>query len=180
MSQIKELIQQVAAARQSFILAVSGLTPEQANFKPAPEAWSVNENVEHMVWAEQGGINSIWKAIYGVRSGRPVFIGEDVHRGLPIEDIIRTTWQEKEQVPESAKPRWGGPIDYWISSLDACQHILEGLGKGLADMDLEKVIYPHVISGPLDARQRLEFLRFHLNRHQGQVERIKQDPQFPK
>ena len=37
--------------------------------------------------------------------------------------------------------------------------------------------YP--ISGPLDVRQRLEFLRFHLDRHRAQVEQVKLHPDFP-
>ncbi|MEJ7681700.1 MAG: hypothetical protein WKG06_28410 [Segetibacter sp.] len=62
----------------------------------------------------------MWKAIQGIKTGKPVFTGEDVHRGLSIEEIIEKTWQPKEQVPESAKPRWGGPIQYWINALQAC------------------------------------------------------------
>lgn len=179
MTDINELIRRVAQARQSFIAAASGLSNAQANYKPAPDAWSINENVEHMVWAEQGGINGMWKALYGVKAGQPIFTGEDVHRGLSIEEIIGRTWQEKEQVPEIAKPRWGGPIAYWISALQACQGMLEALGRELKGMDLEQIIYPHIISGPLNARQRLEFLRFHLERHLRQIENIKQAPRFP-
>jgi len=32
----------------------------------------------------------------------------------------------------------------------------------------------------LNVTQRIEFLRFHLNRHQAQIERIKEVPHFPK
>lgn len=34
------------------------------------------------------------------------------------------------------------------------------------------VIAPHVISGPLDARQRLEFIRFHMDLHRRQIEAV--------
>jgi hypothetical protein len=39
----------------------------------------------------------------------------------------------------------------------------------LDGLDLEVVVAPHPISGPLDARQRLEFLRFHMDLHLRQI-----------
>jgi hypothetical protein len=47
-------------------------------------------------------------------------------------------------------------------------------------LDPEKVIYPHPISGPLNVLQRMQFLRFHMERHQKQVEQLKYHPQFPR
>ena len=176
---MEELINRVEHARQNFILACSDLTYEQACFKPSPESWSITEIVEHMVWAEQGGINGIWKTIEGIKNDKPVWAGVALHHGLSIEQIIERTWKPKENVPESAKPRWGGPIGYWICSLKSCQNLLQALHSALKGLDPEQVIYPHIISGPLNVIQRMEFLRFHLERHQSQIESIKAHPDFP-
>ena len=173
-------LKSVAAAREQFVLSVSGLTFEQTQFRSSPDVWSVVDNVEHMVWAEMGGINGMWKTLEGIKQNAPIWHGEAVHHGLPIETIIEKTWREKEQVPEIAKPRWGGPIEYWIMALKNCQSILEELCNAMDGYDPEKIIYPHIISGPLNVIQRLEFLRFHLNRHQNQVENIKLHPSFPR
>ncbi len=185
MNTIPQLVQDVAAARQRFVDAVGTPTPAQAEFRPSPDAWSVTENVEHMVLAEQGGINSIWKALDGVRNGRPAWAGELAHRGRSIEAVVAQTWAEREQVPAVAAPRWGGPVAYWTAALRACQPLLEALAAELvaaerAGLGLERIVYPHPISGPLDARQRLEFLRFHLDRHRGQVDGLKAHPDYPK
>ena len=83
-------------------------------------------------------------------------------------------------MPEIAKPRWGGPVEYWILALKNCQPLLEELCHAMEEYDPEKIIYPHIISGPLNVIQRLEFLRFHLNRHQLQIENIKLHPSFPR
>ena len=179
MDTLLSLLNSVALARQQFIQAASGLTYQQTQFKPSSEEWSVVENVEHMVWAEMGGINGIWKTLEGIRNNKPTWTGKAVHHGLTIETIIQRTWKEKEQVPESAKPRWGGPVEYWIAALANCQNLLDELAKKLEGCDLEQVIYPHIISGPLNVIQRMEFLRFHLNRHESQVENIKGHPDFP-
>ncbi len=183
------LIAEVAAARRRVVGAVAGITAAQEAFRPGPEEWSIPQVVEHLVLATQAGINLIWQAAEGVRRGRPVWRGDPVHRGAPIEAVIvRTweltepgprTWRTAEQVPESAVPSTGGPIAYWTARLEATQPVLERLSAVLAGLDLEAVVYPHALSGPLDARQRLEFLRWHVDHHLQQIEDIKAAPGFP-
>jgi len=180
MQNLSPLLKAVATARDQFIQAASGLTVEQYNLKSSPDIWSVVDNVEHMVWAEMGGINGMWKTLDGIKQNKPIWQGEAIHHGLPIETIIDKTWKEKEQVPEIAKPRWGGPVEYWILALKNCQPLLEELCRAIDGYDPERIIYPHIISGPLNVIQRLEFLRFHLNRHQHQIENIKLHPNFPR
>ena len=180
MSNLHLLIHQVKQARQEFIAEATGLSSAQASFKSSEAIWSVVDNAEHMVWAEMGGINGIWKTLEAIKNNKPIWAGEAIHHGLSIEVIVEKTWQPKEIVPEIAKPRWGGPVEYWLASLQNCQILLEALGEALMGYDPEKIIYPHIISGPLNVVQRMEFLRFHLNRHQKQIERIKTHPDFPK
>ena len=180
MPTLHQLADEVATARASFIRSASGLTAAQSAFKPSPDEWSIIDNVEHLVWAEMGGINGMWKALEGFKSGKPMFSGPAVHDGLKIEEIIAKTWKDKEQVPEVAKPRWGGPVEYWIEALNNCQKLLQQLATGVGQTDPAKVIYVHVISGPLNVTQRFEFLRFHLNRHEAQIGRIKSNSNYPK
>jgi len=176
--QLERLINQAGQARENFI-SVATVTNAQAAFKPSEAEWSITENVEHIVWAEMGGINGMWKVLEATKAGQPPFTGELIHRGLSIEAIIEKTWKPKEIVPEVAKPRWGGSIEYWINALNNCQILLEKLGHALTGQNLEKIIHPHPISGPIDVVQRFEFLRFHLNRHQAQIERIKSNTKYP-
>lgn len=179
MEEVDRLIKDVAQARERFLALVSGLSPEQAAFKPEPVQWSILEITEHMVRAEEAGVSGIWRALDGYRQGELVWSGDPVHKGLPIEEVVSRTWQPKEQVPEIAAPRWGGSLSYWVVSLRSKQLVLEELAKSLSGVASEVVVYPHPISGPLDVRQRLEFLRFHLDRHRGQVKALKGEPEYP-
>ena len=176
---MNHLIQEVEQARRDFIDAVSGLSPQQYRYKPTPDQWAIIEVAEHMVWAEQIGLNGMWKALEGIKNGQPIWEGTPEHAGRSIEEVVELTWQRKEKVPVVAKPRWGGALDFWVHALKACEPLLAALGEAMKDHDPTRIIYPHPISGPLNVKQRIEFLRFHLNRHQGQVERIKADPNFP-
>ena len=179
MPTLAQLLQQVSAARTQFIATATGLSPEQATFKPTPESWCITENVEHLFWAEHGGINGMWKTLEVYKNNKPVFTGDRIHHGLSIEQIIEKTWKEKELVPEVAKPRLGGPVEFWNISLQNLQKLLEGLANALDGHDLERIIHPHPISGPMNVIQRFEFLRFHLNRHQKQIENIKAHSGYP-
>ena len=117
--------------------------------------------------------------MHALKMNTPLWTGEAVHQGLTIEQIIEKTWKPKEQVPEVAKPRWGGPVEFWISMLRNCKPLLESLAQQLEGHDLEKIIYPHIISGPLNVIQRMQFFSFHLDRHRQQIEAIKLHPDYP-
>lgn len=169
MPQLVQLLSDVAVARIRFIDEVEKLTEAQAHWKPLPDEWSATEITEHLYWAEHGGIWGMWRALDAQKAGNPIWQGELIHKGLPIETIIERTWQTKEIVPPMAAPRMGGPVAFWLSAFTSLQQPLHDLGNALTNADLEKIIHPHPISGPLDIRQRFEFLRFHIDRHRKQV-----------
>jgi hypothetical protein len=169
MSHLNQLLDDVSSARAHYTYEVEKLTEEQAHWKPSADKWSATEITEHLYWAEHGGIWGMWRAFYAHQAGTPIWTGELVHRGLPIETIIERTWQEKEIVPLIAAPRMGGPAAFWLSAFMSLQQPLHDLGQALADEDWETIIHPHALSGPLDIRQRFEFLRFHIDRHRKQV-----------
>lgn len=172
------LIEELAQARGRFITAVKGLSPEQAAFRPSDEEWSVCQMVEHLVLAEQSGVSKIWAAAEDARQGR-AWVGENPNRGLSIEEIVARTWPPKLAAPPVADPHFGGPLSYWIAMLEACQPVVAQLGDALRELDAGSVIFPHFVCGPLDAHQRLAFLRFHSDRHLEQLRRLLAHPSFP-
>ncbi|MBC7843823.1 MAG: DinB family protein [Gemmatimonadaceae bacterium] len=177
------LIADASAARDAFLTALGQPTPGQSHFRPSPDAWSLADLTEHMTLAERSGTFGLWKALDGIAHGRPVWSGEPVHAGRPVEAIIAATWREKETVPPIAAPTWGAPIGYWIAALRGGHAVLEALGAALKQLEasgvaLDTVIFPHPLSGPMDVWQRLEFLRFHLDRHREQVRAVRAHPAF--
>jgi hypothetical protein len=180
MSELDKLKYEVKSARSRFLEMVSSFSFDQGLFKPAPDVWSAAEITEHLVHAEFGGIVGMWKAIDGLRKNDPPWKEKHTNIGLSIEEIVERTWKPREKVPEGAGPRMGGPLVFWADALRSCQAMLERLADELKDKQLQTIVYPHPISGPLDAGQRFEFLRFHMDRHRDQVERLKQHVNFPK
>ena len=173
MTLTSQLLHKVAIARQNYIAVLTDLNELQAQWKPSSESWNVVEITEHLFWAEQGGILGMWKTLLGIRDGTVSYEETSLNDGLLIEVIIERTWKAKEIVPAIAAPRMGGPLLFWTSALAGLQPILESFGETLNEDDLSKKAHPHPISGPLTFGQRLEFLRFHIDRHRMQAENLK-------
>ena len=176
---LHQLVDSVERARVSVIDAVKDLRPDQADFKPSEDCWSVTENVEHLYLAELSGVTKIWAATDQVRAGTP-WSGARPNDGQPIEVVIEHTWKPAEIAPPSATPHMGGPLHAWISCLRSLRPVLSDLAKELDGMDLRAIVFPHYLSGPLDARQRLEFLRYHMERHLAQIARLQSHPEYPR
>ncbi|HLZ69152.1 MAG TPA: DinB family protein [Dehalococcoidia bacterium] len=168
--EIADHIAAAAAARSRVLALTSSLDDGDGAWPPAAGQWSAREIVEHLVLAEQSGVQFIWLAAAGVRGGAPLWSGDPVHRGQSIEAVIAGTWRFKEEAPANATPKAAAPLAYWRAVFAALQPVLDALGLQLDGLDLETVIYPHFISGPLDAWQRLEFIRWHIEHHQQQLE----------
>ncbi len=169
MNTIEQLIHDVAIARNEFIALLENISEQQATYKPSADAWSITDNTEHLFWAEQGGLYGMWKTLYAIRDGKTLRTYESEHKEWSIENIIAHTWKEKEQVPAIAAPRLGGTLIFWRLSLENLQLLLEAFGKELREDELRVQAHPHPISGAMDFHQRLEFLRFHIQRHRDQV-----------
>lgn len=170
----------VEHARARVLEAVAGVTSAQGAWKPAPEEWSIAECLEHLCLAEQNGINGMWKVLESVRGGAAPAGGERAIRGLSIEEILRRFAPPNPQAPEMARPRLFGPLAYWSAAFGGLTPLLATFARAVAPLDLEAVIHPHPALGPLDARQRLELLRAHMDIHRGQIEAVKRRPGYPR
>ncbi len=172
MNTVQRLIQDVSESRSLYIHQINGITESQAQWKSGTEVWNIIEITEHLYWAEHGGIAGMWKTLHAIKEGKIESKYESIHQNMPIEQIIDLTWQPKEIVPTVAAPRLGGPLAFWTISLHSLQEILGAFGRDLNENELRLQAQPHPISGALDFHQRIEFLRFHIDRHRAQVAQI--------
>lgn len=175
---LHELVGAVERARHALIDTVANLRHDQATFKPTPDEWSIVENIEHLYLAEISGLTKIWAAARQVRAG-VAWTDARPNHGKSIEEVVAATWKPKEVAPGIATPHIGGPLEAWISSLRSLRSVLADLATELDGLDLEAIVFPHYLSGPLDGRQRLEFLRFHMERHLEQIRRLQSHSAFP-
>lgn len=172
---LNDYLENIHLSRMRMLEEVKDISSTVAARKPTDESWNIQEVIEHLVLAERGGFNLIYVAAEKFREGKPVWEGESKNNGLSIEEIIEKTWQTKEKAPESAMPVGQWSLGVWASHFRNCDHLLKNLTSVLDGLPLEKVIYPHFLCGPLDVKQRLEFIRFHIDRHHHQILNLKKE-----
>lgn len=175
---IKSLLHRIQVARQQMIGEISSLSKEEGALKPALSGWSIQDVIEHLVLAERAGFDLIYTAAECYREGNPVWTGISENEGLSIEAIIDKTWKPKEKAPPSATPTGELSLGIWLSHFKSCDDLLLNLKPILKGLPLEKVINPHFLCGPLNVIQRLEFIRYHIERHHLQVVHIKKELLF--
>ena len=175
MSKVKSLVNSVEISRKSYIQTIGQLSKEITNHKPDESSWNIVEITEHLYWAEFLGIAVMAKVLNEILVGKREIKYESKNKGLKIEIVVELTWNRKEQVPDIAAPRVGGSISFWINSFISLKDILKEFTHNLTDDMLRVIAHAHPISGELDFQQRLEFLRFHIDRHHLQAKRNTKD-----
>ena len=161
----------------SFLDSFRGTTEPQFRFKPAPDRWSIAETAEHVIVAETGSSKLIrGKLLREIATADQLAAaigGEDrvdqrlAERGkaFPAPDFVLPTgrWQTVREMVEVFEESRGATIDFLLTS----------------GVDLTKHVAPHPALGPLNGLQWGYFLVRHAERHVGQIEAVKDDPNFP-
>lgn len=167
------LFDEIKTSRSRVVQLTQNVSTELGMLRIKPDSWNIQEVIEHLVLAERGGFDLIYTAAESFRNGNPIWSKPSVNDGLSIEEIIKNTWKPKEKAPESATPSGKWSLGVWLSHFKNCDDLLLNLKEVLEDLPLDKVIYPHFLCGPLNVIQRLEFIRFHIDRHYAQITDIK-------
>lgn len=164
------------SSEKKFIDSLNGLTPEQLNFKAAPDRWSIFECAEHIAVAEDtlfGYTAMIMKTPY-VEKKVPVPSAEDENILTKLTD--RST---KVSAPEVLKPthRFANIDDLKKHFLDSRSRTLDYVRYTQDDLRHHQTQTP---MGALDTYQFVLLISGHSERHTLQIEEVEADPKFPK
>ena len=150
---------------------VSGLSPAQLQFRPAPGVWSIIEVVEHLLVAEPIYWQNLRKAVETPPSGRK-------RSGTDAEVLwygIDRTQRQKAVAAEESK----GQLRNLGAGLDAFRKLRAQMLEYARTTDDD--LRGHVVEREgSDAYQWLLLISTHAQRHILQIREIKADPKFPK
>ena len=158
------------ASRKMFLDAISGLTPEQWNFKPGPDRWSVAECAEHITVSEDVIFGMIQNQILkspAAPEKRADVKGKDEAVVQQVPDR-----SQKFTAPEMLTPkkRWVAPdalIAHFKESRDSHIHYVD-----TTQDDLHDHFMAHPAMGMLDAYQWILLLSAHTERHTAQIKEV--------
>ena len=162
----------LSVTRGFLLESVGGLSPAQWGFKPATDAWSAAENMEHIVLVECG----IHAIIEGMKEA-PGLPQEGDRREMD-EFILNQIPKRSRKVKASERAcpagRWSGPEA--VQQFVQCR---EQSVRLLVTRQLRAHAFPHPLFGSWDGYQWLLAAASHGARHTEQIREVKADRNFP-
>lgn len=152
---------------------MSGLSPSQLHYKPAPDRWSVAECLEHIIVVEGGILGNVEKAMQRAADSTSPAMGDD--------DLVRRVAGRANRVkgPERLMPTGRWPHDKLLSEFEAVRNRSVEFAAN-TQAELRQHTFPHPIIGSCDCYQWLLFIAAHGERHRAQAEEVMADPGFPR
>ena len=130
--------------------------------------WSPTQYLEHLVRAEEATFWRMYKAVDDSRRSGEVLSSPTPT--LTIEEVVDRTWGEQVDAPPLAVPQLGEPGGYWLVRFRNNATLAKDFVDLVREEELDALSYAHPISGPFTLRQAFQFVRFHIDRHRGQLE----------
>jgi DinB superfamily len=158
--------------RRRIVEQVASLNEAQQSFRPAADAWSVAEIVEHLAIIEGNMVRLVSKLLAKIESETGV--DSTTPHPMPpfsLDDYEAQIRDEKLIAPEAIQPR-GAALADSLARLNESRAALNALRPRIECTDGTRAQYPHPFFGPLNLYQWLAFIGMHEARHLGQLEGV--------
>lgn len=175
---VQEIVTAIEAVRESLYAAVADLSQAQLDFKPAPDRWSISENLNHLNKVERGlpKLYPILLQKLEAAGWKPETEGSMLGS---LDTPLLTDRTTKFQAPERVQPQSGLTKDELLAALQQSrQAVLEAVAPA-PEYDLSGVTWPHPALGDINFYQWVLFIGKHEQRHLEQIEEIKKAEGFP-
>ncbi|MEO8637207.1 MAG: DinB family protein [Gemmatimonadales bacterium] len=176
-TQPDQIIHQLDVTSQGFLQATEGLTPEQWNWKPAPDIWSIRETAEHTTVV----LRRIARTLTATILSQPLPPTDDRSHASD-EVIIQRLFDRtvRRPAPEAVLPtgRWATAAQCTAAYVEGQEQVKEWY-TGITD-DLRQFGAAHPALGMLDGVQWLLFLTAHTERHTRQMREIQEWAGYPR
>jgi DinB family protein len=153
---------------------VATLTPEQWNFKPSLEQWSIAECVEHLAVSEAAALGRYQRMLAAPAA--------------PGKESALTDEQLAEKVADRSQkfkaPDVIAPSRRWSDPKEALKQFKDCRDQGLAQLkdagaNLRSYFSAHPAFGDLDGLQWMGLRAGHTERHTAQIKAIQASPEYP-
>jgi hypothetical protein len=161
-----------------FVAAICGLNDAQAQFRPAEDEWNIAEIAEHVSIANHSFLRITYKLLKQAEAASaPPLAGLSLNHVLLNDEGQQNP--EKFPAPEIVKPQGGQSLTDSLAKLG--QHLadFQTVRPRLVTADCSQARFPHPMVGEINAYQWLIVLGEHLDRHRGQIERLKATSGYP-
>ena len=169
----KELLEafgKMESERQELLKRLEQYSEEVLTKKPAADSWSVTETIYHLKVAENGALLYMRKKLEFGGHAKATF-GAAIKQkllNLAVSLPIKYKAPSVAQVPEGIKVSYAQAITEWNDIREALKKEYETIDETIIGNEL----YKHPAAGKLSILQSVKFMRQHVVRHVGQIDRI--------
>jgi hypothetical protein len=174
---LAEAFDSLEERRRELLAAVKGINQAQADFKPAPDQWSIGEVLDHLCLSGKGTFARV-KGLCDGTVEAPQLTGKDATDKF-LAGVADVSKSGKAPAPKEIVPTGGKPVGELLSSLE---NMLTEAKKKITeyqDDDLSARKFPFHTFCDLDCYQWIKFHGAHEARHIPQIERIKASQGYP-
>jgi hypothetical protein len=169
------LLKELDHTRERLWRIIQGLTPEQLEYREAPDRWSIAENLEHIILAEQFTLGLVQKILQDAPDSARSPDSSDER----LRNTLAESRRDKLRAPDMLKPMGRWPLaELWPEFEATRKRTREFIAA--ASEDLRRRSAPHFRFGRLDGCQWLVLIGSHCDRHCAQSERLKASAGFPR
>lgn len=177
---MKEIVERISRDRLELLQSVAGLEPDQLDYPPTPEGWSIGDVLHHLALADEAAARLMSVMLQRAReSALPADPAPDSSVLAALDAVVAPAEQRKARAPERVAPRSHLPAAESLARLAASREKLLTTVEALSAFDLSGLTHPHPFFGDINTYQWLLVTGWHERRHAAQIERVKSSPGFP-
>ncbi|MDZ4844143.1 MAG: DinB family protein [Chitinophagales bacterium] len=175
---VEKQFKSIEEQRKNLLDEIAKLSHAQQNFKPSPDAWSILQVVNHLLFSETNVVKYMLKKMQGIATVEKAGFQAKV-RSVVLNSFLKSPFKFK--APKAAMPTQEEVYIFenlrkqWNETRSGFAKILDQLNPA----DAEKLIFKHPLSGKFNIYQTMSFMQEHVAHHIRQVARIKAHPNFP-
>lgn len=180
---IEAILQKGKEAKDKVNLWFSDISPEQLNWKPSPESWSIAQCLDHLIITD----SSYYPALEKIREGTYKMNGWERYSpftslcGRIMKDRLKERVTKKMTAPRVFQPAASeiklDIIEQYHKNLDAFIRYVSNCRK--IDIDKTIITSPAIKIVTYNLRDAFSFLIQHEHRHINQAITIKENENFP-
>ena len=169
---LAELLDYAATQRAVLLNAVAAVPEPVRELRPAPDAWSVAEVLEHLHLAEQG---IAWLVNWHVGEAQAAGVPPEQETASVVGSLDAFRIPERIQrvsSPGLVRPRGAMTTAQALVALAESRRALVAAATAGDGLALGTITYAHAILGPLNLYQWILFIGQHEARHALQIQEI--------
>jgi hypothetical protein len=166
---LQSIFDSIEFQRQSLLSPLKNLPAEKLNGH-APNKWSINEIIAHLIVAEQLSVGYIRKKMQGIGQAKDTGIYEELKMILlQASQRLPLKFKAPKKVVEQTLPETD--IVKLIEQWNIVRQELRAVLEKFEDDQIKRGVYRHVRVGMLNIQQAVKFFGEHVRHHAPQIRR---------